>query len=103
MLEMADADGRSSFMLALPVRPEWDGALESISLSGPGGSTVMDMLTDRPMAILRDPDNGQVRGILRDEDATDFIGVAADAVGSPGAPLQVLFSRGIPDGTAWRP
>ena len=102
MLEMADADGRSSFVLTLPVRPEWDGALRSISLSGPGGSTVMDALTDRPMAILRDPDSGQVRGILRDEDATDFIGVAADAGGSPGAPLQVLFSHGIPDAAAWR-
>ncbi len=102
MLEMADADGWASFVLALPLRDEWAGTLESITLAGPGGSTTMDGTTDRPMAILRDPDSRQVRAVLRGEDATDLISVAADAAGPLGAPPQVLFTRGIPDPAAWR-
>lgn len=31
---------------------------------GPGGSATLDENTDRPMAILREPDNGQVRGFV---------------------------------------
>ena len=103
MLAIADADGQSSFVITVPVQAEWAGALESIALTGPGGSVTMDRATTVLMAILRDPDTGQVRGILRGEDATDVIGVAADAVGPAGPGLQVLFSRGIPDAGAWRP
>ena len=103
MMEMADADGRSSFVFALPVRTEWADVLESIALSGPAGSTTMDQATDQPMAILRDPDSGQVRGILRGEDATDLIRVAAEAAGLTAPRLRVLFSRGMPDVAEWRP
>ncbi len=55
------------------------------------------------MVILRDRDSGQVRGILRGEDAMDLIGVAADAIGPTGPGLEVLFSRGVPDPAEWRP
>ena len=103
MAELADADGRSSFVFALPVRTEWGDVLESITLSGPGGSTTTDQATDQPMAILRDPDGGQVRGILRGEDAADLIRVAAEAAGLTAPRLQVLFSRGMPDVADWRP
>ena len=103
MAELADADGRSSFVFALPVRTEWGDVLESITLSGPGGSTTTDQATDQPMAILRDPDGGQVRGILRGEDATDLIRVAAEAAGLTAPRLRVLFSRGMPDVADWRP
>ena len=102
MQELADADGRS-FVFALPVRTEWAGALESITLSGPEGSTTMDRATDQPMAILRDPDSGQVRGILRGEDVANLIGAAAQPAGLTEArPAGVLFSRGIPDAASWR-
>ena len=103
MAELADATG-SSFVLALPIRTDWAGMPESITLSGPGGSVTTDRMTDRPMAILRDPASGEVRGILRGEDAADLIDVAADAVGPAVQGLQVLFSRGIPfdtDGTGY--
>lgn len=103
MLEIADADGQSSFVITVPVQAEWAGLLESISLTGPGGSVTMDRATTVPMAILRDPESGQVRGILRGEDATDVIGVAADAARPTGPSLQVLFSRGIPEAGQWRP
>ena len=102
MSEMADADGMSSFVFALPVRDDWAGVLKSITLSGPGGSTTTDQATDQPMAILRDPDSGQVRGILRGEDAVDLLRVAAEAVQLTKPGLQVLFSRGMPEVTDLR-
>ena len=103
MAELADAEARSLFVIALPLRTEWAGMPESITLSGPGGSTTTDRTTDQPMAILRDTASGEVRGILRGEDATDLIGAAADAVGPAGPRLQMLFSRGIPGEVDWRP
>ena len=63
MTQIADGDGRASFMFALPMRAE---ALASITLKGPGGSATLDQNTNRPMKILRNPRTGQVRGILRD-------------------------------------
>ena len=103
MPELADAEGGSSFVFALPVRTDWVGTPESITLSGPGGSTTTDRTTDQPMAILRDVASGEVRGILRGEAATDVMRVAAQALGPTVPRLQVLFSRGIPDDADWRP
>ena len=101
MPETADGDGNSSFAFVLPVRPSWEGGLASITLSGPGGTVTLDGESDRPMAILRDPRNGQVRGILRDlPPATQAARDAAGRAATPG--LEVLFSRGIPDAAAWR-
>ena len=75
----------------------------------------MDRTNDQPMAILRDPRSGQVRAILRDEDATSLMEGGAAATGSGvSAPttldaalgassrLEVLFSRGIPGAAEWR-
>ena len=95
MPEVADGDGSASFAFTLPVRPGWEGSLAAITLSGPGGSITLDAGSDYPIAILRDPRNGQVRGILRD--APDL----AAALGA-GSGLEVIFSRGIPDAAAWR-
>ncbi|MYG81043.1 MAG: hypothetical protein F4187_04415 [Gemmatimonadetes bacterium] len=107
MEELADVDGWS-FAFALPARDDWAGALESITLSGPEGTTTMDRTTDRPMAIVRDPDSGRLRGVLRGADAlqaraiagglleaADATGVAAELSGMAGS-LEVLFSRGVP-------
>ena len=101
MPEVADGDGSSSFAFVLPARPGWAGALASITLSGPGGSVTVDGESDLPMAILRNPRTGQVRGILRDlPPATQAARAAAGRTAGPG--LEVLFSRGIPDAAAWR-
>ena len=101
MPETADGDGRSSFAFVLPVRPGWEAGLGSITLSGPGGSVTLDAESDRPMAILRNPRTGQVRGILRDLPPPTQVGM--DAAGRAAGPgLEVLFSRGIPDEAAWR-
>ena len=95
----ADGDGRSSFAFALPVRAGWEGSLATITLSGPRGSGTLGGDSDMPMAILRDPRTGQVRGFLRDQLlATE---AAADAAGTLAPGLEVLFSRGIPGVAAW--
>lgn len=114
MPEIADGDGSSSFVFALPVRDEWAGALESITLTGPSGSVAMDHATDRPVAILRDAESGHVRAILREIDSVPVQAILRGA--SPhglapkgvlaglasGPELEVLRSRGIPDEGEWR-
>lgn len=96
----AYGDGSSGFAFALPVRAGWEDVLATITLSGLGGTVTLDGESDIPMAILRDPRTGQVRGILRDMPAATE--VAADGVGATTPGLEVLFSRGIPDPEAWR-
>ena len=101
MPEMADGNGSSSFAFVLPAWPASEENLASITLAGPGGSFTLDGESDLSMAILRNPRNGQVRGILRH--VPPPAQAARDAVGQAAGPrLEVLFSRGIPDGTEWR-
>ena len=101
MPEVADGDGSSSFVFVLPVRAGWEHDLATITLTGPDGSITFDGETDLPMAILRNPRNGQVRGILRDPPPPSQVAAAA-APGAPGSGLEVLFSRGLPGAEAWR-
>ena len=91
----------SPFAYALPVQSEWVGTLSSITLSGPGGSVTLDGHTHRPMAILRNPLTGRVRGFLRD--LPQGVEVAMDVAWRAAEPgLEVLFSRGIPDAADWQ-
>ena len=91
----------SSFAFMLPVRPGWEDALAAITLSGPGGDVALDGDDNRPMAILRNPVTGQVRGFLSNLPQADQAAMdAARRAAEPG--LEVLFSRGIPDAAAWR-
>ena len=94
----ADAeDEETSFVFALPVQPGWDG-LARITLSGPGGSAVLDETVDQPMAIVLDPRTGQVRGFLRDP----LSATQAAAGQGPAEGMTTLFSRGFPGTDAWR-
>ena len=103
MAETVDGDGSSSFAFVLPVRAGWERNLASISLSGPGGSATLDGDSDFPIVILRNPRTGQVRGILRDPPPMTQAAAAAVGARAPGVPgFEVLFSRGIPDASAWR-
>ena len=77
------------------------GTLASIPLSGGGRSDTLDMDTDRPMAILRDPATGQIRRILR-QLPPGPAGFEAAASLAAGAGLEVFFSRGIPAGDPGR-
>lgn len=103
MPEVADGDGGSSFVFALPVQPGWAGNLAAIGLSGPGGTVTMDRDTDRPMVILRDPRTGQVRSILRGTRPDELPRPGAGDGTAPATGPGVLSSRGIPDAGAWRP
>jgi len=42
MPEVADGDGSSSFAFVLPVPPEWEGSLATITLDGPDGTFTLD-------------------------------------------------------------
>ena len=101
MPRTADGDGGSGFAFALPAGLGWEGDLASITLAGPGGSFALNDDSDLPMAILRDPATGRVRGILREVSLPARAAMdAADR--SAGPELEMLFSRGIPDAAAWR-
>ena len=100
----ADSDGRSTFAFTLPAEPAWGHSLARITLSGPGGLATLDMDTNRPVVILRNPQTGQVRGILRGTDGSgrdigDMADPAATARLLPPAlssGYEVMLSRGIP-------
>ena len=103
MPEIADAEGRSSFVFALPVETGWSAELASITLSGPGGTAILDGDTDRPMVILRDLRSGQVRAFLRNPPPAALAeGVVDVGALSPNPGLAALFSRGLPGPPEWR-
>ena len=102
MPDVADGDGSSSFVFAVPVQSSWARTLAGIVLSGPGGVAALDDDTDRTVAIVRNPRSGQVRGILRDVPVEVGRGLAAMGAAGGEAVFEVLLSRGIPDAAAWR-
>lgn len=101
MDEMWDGDGRSGFAFALPVEPVWETELASLVLSGPDGSVEMTEGSEPPVAILRDPQTGQVRAIFRDLPTGPLAQSAAEDL-APEPGLQVLVSSGLPGASAWR-
>ena len=99
--EMADGDGSSGFVYALPVEEAWPAELASLSLSGPGGNVEMTEGSEPPLAILRDPETGEVRAVLRSLPAGP-LALSAAAARAPEPGLEVLISHGLPDMAAWR-
>ena len=102
MRRAADGDGGSAFAFVLPTEPGWAGELASITLAGPGGTFALNDDSDLPMAILRDPRTGRVRGILRELPPPARAAMDAAERSAPGPELEMLFSRGLPDVAAWR-
>ena len=102
MPRAADGDGGSGFAFVLPAEPGWASELVGITLAGPGGTFALNDDSDLPMAILRDPRTGHVRGVLRE--VPPPAQAAMDATGRSGAgpELEMLFSRGMPGAAAWR-
>ena len=99
---IADGDGSSSFLFMLPVRPGWEGRLASVTLTGPGGSAMLDEDSRRPMAILRDSGTRRIRAILRNLPPTITTQEIADTAVARDPGVEVLFSRGIPGPGSWR-
>ena len=97
--ETADGEGGSSFVFAVPAEVSWGSDLVGITLTGPEGAVSLDAESERAGAIVRDPLTGRIRGIF-----TNLIpgSTRADAIAlSPEPGLEVLFSRGLPDGVEW--
>ena len=115
MQEIADGDGESGFVFALPVSPAWADRLATVVLHAPGGIATLSGASGPPAAILRDPRTGRIRGIVRDLATLDgdqggrstLAGAATDpaSVASlfpDAADLEVLVSRGLPSADHWR-
>ena len=100
MRTMTHGDGSSSFSFVLPVQHGWDDTLASLTITGPGGSATLSTASDIPMALLRDPRTGRVRGFVRGRDATDLAAGRMTRWSNRG--LEAVFSRGIPEPGAWR-
>ena len=100
MTEIADGDGRQSFVFALPTEAGWADALARIVLTGPGGTAELDAESGPAAALLRDPATGRVRGILRNWPDPATQADAAASLPEPG--LEVQVSRGLPAPDAWR-
>ena len=99
-MQVADGNGNHSFVFALPVEPKWAGQLSAITLAGPDGSVTLDGASDQGMVILRNPVTGEVRGMLRVPPVE--AGVHHEVAALQGElRLEILYSRGIPDVTAW--
>ena len=79
--------GGSAFTFLIPYDESWADALESIVLTGPGGTATLTEGSASPTALLFDRESGRLRGVLR-----DVGGMAMDH--GPGT--VVLVSDGIP-------
>ena len=96
MPEVADAEGEyASFAFALPIEAGWEG-LASITLSGPGGSAVLNSDTHRPSALVRDPETGQVQALLLNLHLDTRTAEDARALLSTPSHHTLRFSRGVP-------
>ena len=97
--EYADAEG-GSFAFILPVREDWSGSLDRISLTGPEGFDAIDGEGDQYVALMRDSVTGEVRGILRDwPDPTDPSTAGRRIPPEPG--LEIVVSGGVPGEDSW--
>ena len=96
MPEVADAEGEyTSFAFALPIEAGWEG-LASITLSGPGGTVTLDSDTDRPSALVRDPETGQVQALLLNLHPDTRTAEDARALLSTPSRHTLRFSTGVP-------
>ncbi|MCY4574161.1 MAG: hypothetical protein OXF01_15330 [Gemmatimonadetes bacterium] len=103
MPQVVDGEGARAFAFAVPIQPEWTGALARITLSGPGGSFTLDEESDRSVVILIDPRRHEVRGILDLPGLEGGKAAAEISASLATGGFKLLFSRGVPDASAWRP
>ena len=81
--------GGGDFLFTVPYDAESNGALERVVLSGPEGEFVLGPSSTRPMAIITNRDNGQVRAILRNWNG---------GLNLLDENTEIVFSDGLPDG-----
>ena len=100
--EIADGDGESGFVFALPVSPAWADRLATVVLQAPGGIATLGRASGPPAAILRDPRTGRVRGIVRDLATLDGGHDGRGTLAGAAADVEILISRGLPPANQWR-
>ena len=90
--------GGGSFLFLVPYSEEGVARLERIVLTGPQGvTTLVRDEPARPIAIVVDQAGGQIRSILRGENAAAAIATARQTAPSGKAPSeQLLVSHGLP-------
>lgn len=98
MPETAHLDGASSFVFAIPAPGGWAGAIERITLEGPGGVASLDPETRAPAIIVRDPADGRVLGLLTDPPPALLSSLDGRA-NSPLSGFDIAVSGGLPE---WR-
>ncbi len=102
MAELADVAEGGAFAFTVPAGA-WADRLAVVTLSGPGGTAILDRRTSSPMAILRNPRTGQIRAFV-----TEFPGAvsgqeeAAATAMAQSQGLEAFFSRGIPGQSSGR-
>ena len=94
--EEVDHSEGSVFAFIVPLRTDWIGRLDQISLSGPEGFDELNAGGDRYAALLLDQSIGTVRGIF-DEWSEPGSPVRARRLELPYTGLEILTSPGIPD------
>ncbi len=99
MYSIADSES-GAFAFTVPVRADWAGRLELITLSGHGEFVELTKGGGGSAALLLDESTGSVRGILRDWPGP---GASVQAVRRmvPEPGLKVIVSTGIPDAADW--
>ncbi len=106
MAEVADGDGRRSFVFAIPGNISWAGRLARIVLASPERETSIESDRETPLAVLRDAATGRIRGFLRDPgDAQALTRGEPPALASLGVDperIEVTVSRGVPRASDWR-
>ena len=96
-----EAEEAGGFASAIPARAEWADELATITLRGPEGSVALSAgdTTSPATTLVLDAVTGRVRAILR-EAPLGRVAADGDLRGTLGT--VTLFRRGIPDAAAWR-
>ena len=92
-------EGGGGFVFTIPFEDEWLASLERIVLSGPEGRTELTAAGNRAMALVLDRETGQLRSVLRGEDASAAAASASiQAVGPRRVErgTRTLVSYGLP-------
>ena len=105
MIADAPSGDFGSFVFLIPAPEAWAGELSRITLTGPEGMKSLERDSGTAMAIVLDPETGQIRAILRDLPSGATLTERGEAaLGAlalePG--LEVIVSQGIPSAEAWK-
>ena len=80
---IADTD-MESFSIAIPYDPNWDAAISSLTVWGPGGAKTITEGSQPPMAVVLNASTGRIEAIRRNWNGKIPVGT------------EVLYSTGIP-------